>query len=117
MIKKTFVRKVDKKDLLGCYLRTFNGLMGLTKKELVILEQGIRNINSESFLFSGKATRNLISGNIDITIYNLGNVISKLAKKGIIIKGKGGYVLNQHLQLNNIDLSQDIEITFKLLPV
>lgn len=97
------VKTVDKKDLNYEFLKTLNGILGLTERELELLAkiieldinydpaQGCKNVVNAT-------NRKLIKKELGITPDNLSRYITKFKEKGLLVKGK----IDDELYVNKI---------------
>ena len=93
------------------YLQIWNGIFGMTNKELEILSAfvDVQNITEEVNLCS-VINKKAVSSNVGIKDYNtLNNYIKRFKDKGIIVKKDGYYILNSLLALD----TDKIEITIR----
>ena len=90
-----FSFKADASLLVQAYLRAVNGVIGLTNRELEIMQfiveavQETREITTED--------RENIRTVLDISSFDLNNYLSKLKKKGAILQKETGLFVNPKL--------------------
>lgn len=87
------VKTVDKKDLNYEFLKTLNGILGLTDRELELLAKLVElDINYNPALgyknVANASNRKLIKKELGITPDNLCRYLTKFKEKGLLLKGK-----------------------------
>lgn len=123
MNEKVLKRKVEEKDFYSVYLKTLNGHMSLTNRELEVLVQlcksqakyvseGYDNEKLSKVLFSA-ISREEIRTLLNISPFNLNNVIKSLRTKGVLITlPTKKYIINPRLFVPSTD--KEYTITFKI---
>lgn len=120
MNEKILKRKVQKEDFYKIYLKTLNGHLELTSRELDVLIEFCKlqssysneEVDSNPQLIFGNSPRQEIRTTLGISPYNLNNIIKSLKAKGVLlVKGKS-YVINPRLFVPNTD--KEYSINFKI---
>lgn len=123
MNEKILKRQVDRENFYHIYLKTLNGHLGLTKKELSVLVEfckaqasvSKRNISDEEiskYIFSTKV-RQLVRENLNISPFNLNNIIKTLRKKKLLITNASrSYMINPRIFV--LDNEDEYSINFKI---
>lgn len=88
-----FAFKADQTRLVNAYLRTINGLIGLTNKELEIVEWLIEGGDGGIT----KDIRKNVSTVLGISPFELNNYIARLRKKGAVLQNEEGMFVNPKL--------------------
>lgn len=116
MEKNSFNRQVKRSDFIRDYLLIFNGFMGLTKKEIDVLELAIKDMSPVGILFADKDIRYNIGQQLGIKRHNLNNIIKSLKDKHATKFDKeNGYTLNPRLKFDHMKTATEIEITFRVI--
>lgn len=95
--------------LIKAYLKAINGLIGLTDKEIEVMFVVIQIVDSGKL---DSISRDNIMGILDLTNQDLNNYISRLKKKGALVKKDNKVFVNQKLipVLNESGISLQIDI-------
>lgn len=123
MSEKIFKKTINKEDFYPVYLRTLNGQLALTNRELEVLVElcklQAQYMNKEysdeqlSKLVFSSSNRKSISTQLSISPYNFNNIIKTLKAKYVILPTDSkGYKINKSLFVS--DSEEDYSITFKL---
>lgn len=104
------VKTVDKDNLIQEYLKTLNGILELTDRELELLHKLIiLDINHNPALgyknVASTDNRKLIRRELGITPDNLSRYLSKFKEKGYLVKGKA----DDELYVNKILIPEIIK--------
>lgn len=111
---------VEKKNFYIKYYKSLNGILALTDKQLQVLAEfsTVRNSMPDDYTEDQKdtytftsASRNIIADRLEISIYNLNNVIRSLKDKGFLFPKGDTYFLNPSIY-TPID-KEEKEIVFK----
>lgn len=123
MNEKVLKRKVEEKDFYHVYLKTLNGHMALTNRELEVLVQlcksqakylaaGYEDEKLSKILFSA-ISREEIRTLLDISPFNLNNIIKSLRTKGVLMTTNSKkYIINPKLFVPSTD--KEYTVTFKI---
>lgn len=115
MPEQVFARKVKKGRFIHDYLLILNGLMRLTKKELLFLEHGIITMEDDGVLYGDGVIRFNIRKDLKISGYGFNNLLMSLKRKTVIFKGEHGcYMLNPKLMFNTIRKPKSLSLVFKI---
>lgn len=113
------VKTVDKDKLTQEYLKTLNGILGLTDRELELLNklieldvnhdpaQGNKNVISAQ-------NRKLIKKELGITPDNLSRYASKFKEKGLLVQGKADDEVFVHRMLIPEIIKDRVQLTIIL---
>lgn len=123
MSEKIFKKTINKEDFYPVYLKTLNGQLALTNRELEVLVElcklQAQYMNKEysdeqlSKLVFSSSNRKSISTQLSISPYNFNNIIKTLKAKYVILPTNSkGYKINKSLFVS--DSEEDYSITFKL---
>lgn len=123
MSEKIFKKTINKEDFYPVYLKTLNGQLALTNRELEVLVElcklQAQYMNKEysdeqlSKLVFSSSNRKSISTQLSISPYNFNNIIKTLKAKYVILPTDSkGYKINKSLFVP--DSEEDYSITFKL---
>lgn len=122
MNEKILKRKVEEKDFYYIYLKTLNGHLALTKRELAVLvelcktqskyqSQGYTDSKLSKLIF-GSSSREEIRTTLDMSPFNLNNIIKSLKEKKILILEDKRYTINPRLFVSSTD--KEYSINFKI---
>lgn len=125
MNNKTLKKQVTKDNFYSSYLKAMNGYLELTGREFEVLvelcklqAQYLQLDYSQaqlSALIFGATSRKLIRTHLNISPYNLNNVLKTLRdKKLILIAEDKSYSLNPQLFVNNDELEYTITYKFNI---
>lgn len=126
MHEKILKRKVKRQDFYKVYLQSLNGYLSLTKRELEVLV-GLCNIQAQqldknytpellSKVVFGPVSRELIRTHLNISPYNLNNIIKVLKGKGVIKTSEDDYYyLNPQLYIPLIDKEYLVQFNFEVI--
>lgn len=93
------VKSLNKADLLGEFLRSLNGVLNITNRELEVLQLLIEMQIADGTEIN-RNVRKRIMTQLGVTADNLSRYISKFKKLGIVVPSKqyfGEYVVNKAL--------------------
>lgn len=121
MNNKVYKRKVNKQDFYYIYLKTLNGHLSLTNRELEVLVEickiQAQNINKgysdeqlSKIVFS-TSSRKLMRSHLNISSFNLNNIIKVLKDKKILLDMDYGYKINPNVFVSD---QEDQSINFKI---
>lgn len=123
MNEKVLKRKVEEKDFYSVYLKTLNGHMALTNRELEVLVElcksqarylsaGYDNEKLSKILFSA-ISREEMRTLLDMSPFNFNNIIKSLRTKGVLLTlSPKKYIINPRLFVPSTD--KEYTITFKI---
>lgn len=121
MNEKTYRKRVNKEDFYYIYLKTLNGHLSLTNRELEVLvelcklqNQNINKGYSDKQLAKqvfGASSRKLVRSHLNISPYNLNNIIKVLKTKRVLLDTEDGYKINPSLYVSD---TEDQQINFKI---
>lgn len=122
MNEKILKRKVEVKDFYEVYLKTLNGHLVLTNRELGVLVEickaqakymsnGYENEKLSKVLFSA-ISREEIRTLLNISPYNLNNIIKTLRSKQVLLDQGNKYIVNPRLFVPSTE--KEYTITFKI---
>lgn len=122
MSEKIFKRKINKQDFYKVYLKTLNGHLSLTNRELEVLVElckiQAQHINKEysneqlSKIVFSPSSRKSIRTQLSISPYNLNNIIKVLKAKNVILSIENNYTINPSLFVT--DSGEQYSINFKI---
>lgn len=123
MQEKILRKKVTKDSFYNSYLKCLNGYLNLTPRELEVLVElcnhQAQNLNINyspeqlSKLVFGPSSREVIRTKLNISPYNLNNIIKILKGKGIILTTEDKYyILNSQLYIPLTDT--EYQVNYKL---
>ena len=122
MNEKILKRKVEQEDFYLVYLKTLNGHLGLTNRELDVLvqlcktqasfsDEGYSDEQLSKIVFSS-GSRQLIREHLQISPFNLNNIIKVLRAKKILLTVGKRYYINPRIFVSNKD--KEYSINFKI---
>lgn len=122
MNEKILKRNVEVKDFYYVYLKTLNGHLGLTNRELDVLVEFCKYQASyitedktdeevSKYVFS-TGVRQLIRETLQISPFNLNNIIKVLRKKSIFLTVDRKYYINPRIFVLNTE--KEYSINFKI---
>lgn len=122
MSEKILRKKVNKEDFYPIYLKTLNGQLSLTGRELEVLVElcKIQAQNIEipqeqlSKLVLSTSSRKLVSSKLNISPYNLNNIIKILKGRKIILENNYGYLINNSLFVKDSDTNHIITFNIEI---
>lgn len=122
MNEKVLKRKVDIDNFYPVYLKTLNGHLALTNRELEVLvelctikakylDQKLTE-NELAKLVLGKAAREELRSKLNISPFNLNNIIKSLKDKQVLLANGRKYTINPRLFVPPTD--KEYSINFKI---
>lgn len=125
MIEKNLKRKVKKEDFYKAYIKCFNGFLNLTTREFEVLVE-ICNYQAQNISLNyspeqlskivfGPTSREIIRTKLNISPYNLNNIIKTLKSKGIILIIDNHYYLNQQIYVPLIDTEYAVNYKIEIV--
>lgn len=124
MNEKILKRKVEQKDFYKVYLKTLNGHMNLTNRELDVLtelcklqskfiKEGYEDDKLSKMIFSS-LSRETMRNTLEISSFNLNNIIKSLRDKQYITKISGVQVINPRVYVPDTDTTYVISFKIEL---
>jgi len=110
MNEKIFKRKIDKDNFYYVYFKTLNGHLSLTNRELAVLIELCKLQDSNRYF--DKESREAIRVKLDISPFNLNNIIKSLKDQKMIMKEDKNYIINPRLYVSTTD--NEYSINFKI---
>lgn len=110
MNERILKRKVDIDNFYLIYLKTMNGHLSLTNRELAILIE-LCKLQDSNKQFD-KESREDIRTRLEISSFNLNNIIKSLKDQKLITKEGKDYVVNSRLFVPSTD--KEYSINFKI---
>lgn len=111
--------KVDENSFYIEYIRAFNGFLNLSKNEILILaeflkEESLLHKENKDLLFD-TSIRKRIQDRLGISVYNLNNYISGFKSKGIMVEQDGKKYLNPRVipKLRGKDFNLNFKFIWK----
>jgi hypothetical protein len=119
--KKVFGYKCEKENLYNVYLKSINGITGLTNKEIAVasklynhleeISKGVTDIRIQNELLFSVIYKKRIREELEMSTLLLNNYVSSLKGKKIISEIDGVKQMNQGLRLDTT--KGDVNIIFK----
>lgn len=114
MNERILKRKVDTENFYYIYLKTLNGHLSLTNRELGVLVElcKLQAKYDDSKLVFSSTSREAIRTQLNISPFNLNNIIKSLRSKKLIITEDKKYYINPKIFVPNTDT--EYSINFKI---
>lgn len=106
-------RNISRDELYTTYYRILNSVLNLTSTEINILAK-FREISDNPRFELGTKERRIISGKLNMSVYNLNNYIRTLKDKGMLITVDNKLIINPNLILEEGKDTYSIEFKINI---